>query len=78
VTRKKKNKLPPVRRFEMGASLHNETFLLNLGYKITRTMRYIKVETAKKTFFLQQSEFYKFVDKIRVENGYEPIIKPRS
>lgn len=76
--KKPQNKLPPVRRFKMGESLHNETFLFGLGYQITKKMRFIKIEYKNKIFKIKHSEFLKFVDKIRVSHGYEPIIKPRS
>ena len=76
--RKKKNNLPPVRRFEVGASLHNETFLLSLGYKISKTVRYILIETKNKKYKVNKENFYAFVDKIRIKHGYEPIIKPKS
>jgi len=75
--RKIKPELPQIRKFEMGASLHNEQFLNQLGYAVSHTIKHIIVGKNNKKLYLTRKPFPEFVDKLRVDHGFEPIIKPR-
>jgi len=75
--RKRKPKLPQIRKFEIGASLNNETFLFEFGYRVIKTLKNIIVIKNNKKTYLTRKTYPEFVDKIRVDHGLEPIIKPR-
>lgn len=74
-----KHSLPPVRKFERGASGTGLDQLLNqAGYAVTAVggMYAVKIAGAPgRAKKMSRKKFMALVDKIRVERGLEPIVK---